>query len=202
MVTVWRIMNIFERLPDEKREKVILFSMKEFAEYGYELASTNRIVANLRISKGSLFKYFNSKLSLYMYLVKYATSDLVSYLDKNLQLESKNDWREYLLNYVSVEYDYLILKPLMYHFFRKVVKEINQNALSNINDELLKLTNSYMSSIRKDLKINDYLLRHLFFIIKGYNENYLENTNQSDINENTKKDYIAGLNKHFDYVKE
>ncbi len=195
-------MNIFEKLSDEKREKVIRFSMMEFAKYGYELASTNRIVANLGISKGSLFKYFNSKLSLYMYLVKYATSDLVSYLDKNLQLESKNDWRGYLLNYASVEYDYLILKPLMYHFFRNVVKEINQNALSRIKDDLLKLTNSYLSSIRKDLKIDDYLLRHLFFIIKGYNENYLESTNQSDINENTKEDYIIGLNKHFDYVKE
>jgi len=201
MVTAWRNMDIFEKLPDEKREKIILFSMKEFAEYGYELASTNRIVANLGISKGSLFKYFNSKHSLYMYLVKYATLDLVSYLDKNLQLESKNDWREYLLNYASVEYDYLILKPLIYHFFRKVVKEINQNNLSNIKDDLLKLTNSYLSSIRKDLNINDYLFRHIFFILKGYNENYLENTNQSDINENTKEDYIIGLKKHFDYVK-
>ena len=43
----------FLNLPDEKRQTIINAAIEEFAEYGLENASTNRIVANSGISKGS-----------------------------------------------------------------------------------------------------------------------------------------------------
>lgn len=46
--------------------------MKEFADKGYEQASTNRIVKEAGIGKGMLFYYFNNKKDLYHYLVDYA----------------------------------------------------------------------------------------------------------------------------------
>jgi AcrR family transcriptional regulator len=49
--------------------------MREFVEYGYAQASTNRIVQKLGISKGSLFYYFGGKRELYLHLLR-STLDL------------------------------------------------------------------------------------------------------------------------------
>ena len=48
----------FFNLPDEKREVIINVAVDEFAEYGLENASTNRIVANSGISKGKFLPIF------------------------------------------------------------------------------------------------------------------------------------------------
>ena len=59
----------FFNLPDEKRDNIINAAIDEFAEYGLENASTNRIVANSGISKGSFYQYFEDKHDVFMYLL-------------------------------------------------------------------------------------------------------------------------------------
>lgn len=53
--------KLFFELKDEKRKKIIDTGISEFAKYNYNNSSTNRIVKDAGISKGSLFKYFESK---------------------------------------------------------------------------------------------------------------------------------------------
>ncbi|NMC12710.1 MAG: TetR/AcrR family transcriptional regulator [Chloroflexi bacterium] len=60
----------FLRLPEAKQDEILNAALKEFSFYGYDLASTNRIVAEAGISKGVLFKYFNNKESLFLFLIK------------------------------------------------------------------------------------------------------------------------------------
>ena len=57
--------KVFNELDKSKQDKIIESAIKEFAEYGYEEGSTNRIVKDCGISKGSLFKYFENKEELY-----------------------------------------------------------------------------------------------------------------------------------------
>jgi len=59
-------------LDPEKQEKIIVAALKEFTANGYELASTNQIVEEAKISKGSLFYYFKTKKDLYKYLIEYS----------------------------------------------------------------------------------------------------------------------------------
>jgi AcrR family transcriptional regulator len=59
----------FFNLPDEKRKTIINAAVDEFMEYGLESASTNRIVANSGISKGSFYQYFEDKQDVFMYLI-------------------------------------------------------------------------------------------------------------------------------------
>lgn len=60
----------FHNLPEEKRRKIVNAAIEEFAEYGLENASTNRIVANSGIAKGSFYQYFEDKQDVFMYLLK------------------------------------------------------------------------------------------------------------------------------------
>lgn len=48
--------------------------MKEFTASGYKKASTNTIISEADISKGSLFKYFHHKKGMYFFLLDYAVS--------------------------------------------------------------------------------------------------------------------------------
>ncbi|MFD2507517.1 TetR/AcrR family transcriptional regulator [Halalkalibacter alkalisediminis] len=54
----------------EKQERIINAAIKEFVKSGFERASTNEIVREAGISKGSLFNYFNNKKDLYTFLIE------------------------------------------------------------------------------------------------------------------------------------
>lgn len=59
-------------MPSEKQVRIVNAAMKQFVQSGYEKASTNEIVKDAQISKGSLFNYFNNKKDLYLYLIENA----------------------------------------------------------------------------------------------------------------------------------
>ncbi|PSL40271.1 TetR family transcriptional regulator [Planomicrobium soli] len=65
-------MDKFIALDKAKQQKILDAALKEFAENGYEQASTNRIVKGAGIGKGMLFYYFKSKKELYDYLTGYS----------------------------------------------------------------------------------------------------------------------------------
>ncbi|GAB4541945.1 MAG: TetR/AcrR family transcriptional regulator [Anaerolineales bacterium] len=59
----------FFNLPAEKRAAIERAAIDEFAEYGFEAASINRIVAASGISKGSFYQYFEDKMDVFKYLL-------------------------------------------------------------------------------------------------------------------------------------
>ncbi len=59
----------FLNLPEEKRKKIVNAAVDEFAQYGLENASTNRIVENSGISKGSFYQYFEDKQDVFEHLL-------------------------------------------------------------------------------------------------------------------------------------
>jgi AcrR family transcriptional regulator len=59
----------FLNLPLEKRETIMNAAVEEFAEYGLENASTNRIVKNSGIAKGSFYQYFEDKQDVFMHML-------------------------------------------------------------------------------------------------------------------------------------
>jgi AcrR family transcriptional regulator len=69
----------FLNLPPEKRENIVNAAVEEFAEFGLENASTNRIVANSGISKGSFYQYFEDKQDVFMYLLSVLEQEKMQY---------------------------------------------------------------------------------------------------------------------------
>jgi AcrR family transcriptional regulator len=58
----------FFNLDKEKQDRILNAAIKEFAQKGYDNASTNEIVKEAGISKGLLFHYFKNKKQLYLFL--------------------------------------------------------------------------------------------------------------------------------------
>ena len=75
---------LFLGLNTEKQQNIFTAGLSEFADYGYENSSTNRIVQKAGISKGSLFKYFPTKEDFYFFVLDEITSELISSLKENI----------------------------------------------------------------------------------------------------------------------
>ena len=59
----------FERLPEEKKERILAAARREFVEYPYEKSSINRILQDAKVPKGSFYQYFDDKVDLFFLCV-------------------------------------------------------------------------------------------------------------------------------------
>jgi AcrR family transcriptional regulator len=85
----------FFNLPDEKRQTITNAAVDEFAKYGLENASTNRIVENSGISKGSFYQYFEDKQDVFMYLLSVLEKEKMEFFKGMHPPSSNMDTFEY-----------------------------------------------------------------------------------------------------------
>lgn len=194
----------FDNISREKQDMVIEAAFKEFSIHGYENSSTNRLVKTIGISKGSLFKYFSTKLNLYAYLVNIAVSRLLEHFNSN-KVEGEN-WRERILKHASIEFDFLINEPVVYRFFYNLVTELESRELRHIKENLYKIANVYQKKIFLSIDIPkdnfEFLSSHISFLLKGYNQYFFETLNNFEVGIEDKNEYLEGLKTHLDYVRQ
>ena len=85
----------FLNLPTEKREQIMDAAINEFAEYGLENASTNRIVANSGISKGSFYQYFSDKQDVFDYVMTLLAEEKLVFFENASLPDRKMDTFDY-----------------------------------------------------------------------------------------------------------
>jgi AcrR family transcriptional regulator len=73
--------DLFLRINDEKRDRIIKAAVEEFSESGYTAANVNHIAASAGISVGALYKYFATKDDLFMYIVEVAAEKISEYVN-------------------------------------------------------------------------------------------------------------------------
>ena len=73
----------FERLPDEKKERILQAARAEFVRYPYEKTSINRILADAGIPKGSFYQYFDDKSDLFSICINSVYSQLIEIRRRN-----------------------------------------------------------------------------------------------------------------------
>ncbi|MFJ5759504.1 TetR/AcrR family transcriptional regulator [Neobacillus sp. NPDC093182] len=80
----------FLSLDTEKQDRIINAAIKEFAQKGYDSASTNEIVKEAGISKGLLFHYFQSKKQLFFFLFDYCYNLVADEFYKKVDLTERD----------------------------------------------------------------------------------------------------------------
>lgn len=133
----------------ESRKKLILdVAFEEFALFPYEIASLTRIIKNLDLAKGSFYRYFESKLDLYRYLIDYASSVKSVMVEKELSkpihglVELFNE--DFLLK-VKFDLEYPIYSGFLYN----VMQERNNEELGNV---ILETKKNMMAEVKQILK--------------------------------------------------
>ncbi|KZE37404.1 hypothetical protein AV656_12605 [Bhargavaea cecembensis] len=71
----------FRRLESERQDEILKAAMREFAQNGFDKASTNRIVKDAGMSKGMLYYYFENKEDLFRDCIGYALDHMEQSLE-------------------------------------------------------------------------------------------------------------------------
>jgi AcrR family transcriptional regulator len=111
----------FLNLPPEKREIIVNAAVEEFAEYGLENASTNRIVANSSISKGSFYQYFEDKQDVFMYLLSVLEQEKMQYFRDRHPPSTHMDTFEYFRWMIKAGMEFNSAYPRMTQAVRRVL---------------------------------------------------------------------------------
>lgn len=84
----------FAKMPQEKRERLLLIAAQEFAAHGYEGASLNRILEEAQLGKSSAYYYFEDKADLFCTVVDYSVRMLHLQPDKDntMSLTAETFW--------------------------------------------------------------------------------------------------------------
>lgn len=106
----------FKRIDPQEQHRILEACIAEFAKHGYTQASTNAIVRQAGIPKGTLFYYFGSKKELYLYVLDYAIEQYVAAFNQ-LAGELPADLFERLLARGRIRMRFSIEHPQLYRLF-------------------------------------------------------------------------------------
>jgi AcrR family transcriptional regulator len=170
----------FFNLTEEKQLQIIDTCIEEFALYGYETASINRIVANTKVAKGSIYHYFESKNKLYLYLIELVENKKKLFL--NDQLPKQKTFFKSLTNIMLYSMLFDLENPRYACFLQKLYNENNSNELGNVKAIHLKHSVENIASLiqsEKDIakKIRKNTLLQAAFVVHTVSANatqYLE----------------------------
>ena len=170
-------MSHFLRLPEEKQQQVINASISEFAQYGYDLSSTNRLVKQAGISKGALFKYFGDKEGLFLYVCDLCTKN---YMD-SIPQEPADNLLEFVQRLTIYKMRYFHEHPLAYQLLVRVTKEPNHPVYAKVaqsqkfliqNFGEVMTTVLHKEELRPGLTWN-HVMSFMGWIAAGLQERYL-----------------------------
>jgi AcrR family transcriptional regulator len=119
-------LTTFSNLPEDRQEAVVMAAAEEFALKDYESASLSEIVKKIGIAKGSFYRYFESKLSLYRYTLNYALQLRLQHEGKVLQ-QSHNDFFELLVENFQEKLAFDLKYPLFAALAYKVLQEQHED---------------------------------------------------------------------------
>ena len=130
-------------------------ALKEFAQKGYQHASTNEIVKGAEISKGLIFHYFKNKKGLFLFLYDYSLAKVSE------TIYSKINWdeKDMLIRYKEtalLKMDLFMKYPDLFNFIKTAYSESSsevRNEVENKNKQLL--LNSY-ERVFKDVDLSKF----------------------------------------------
>lgn len=170
----------FLRLDAAKQKRILDAAMAEFARYGYERASTNRIVRAAGIGKGMLFHYFNSKEALFRYLFDYAAR-LVEERYLGRIDRSETDLLEMYRQTAQLKFEALRNDPHLFHFLCEAYLNSRAYLTAEQRDRLVKIHDELMDHFARHVDASRFrsdvppelAVKILRWILDGYQQDLI-----------------------------
>jgi len=140
----------FENLSEDKQKRILEACILEFADKGYEKASTNTIIKDAKISKGILFHYFGNKKGLFLYIVEYGIQFLIKE-SRKYPFPKSSDIFERIIEFgmfkLKISHANPNISKLIVHAFINTPEDIR----SEIQAKYEQLSLEFMPSLFKDI---------------------------------------------------
>ncbi|MCH4887723.1 TetR/AcrR family transcriptional regulator [Acidaminobacter sp. JC074] len=171
-----------EELAEEKRKKIRDALIKEYAQKGYAGASTNTIVKEAGISKGSLFNYIGNKEAQYFYLISYILDFFKDRLQTYMEsAQVPEDYFDKLLFRSNMKIRMSLEYPLEYKLMFDAYMEEAPEVKAFMAEKYQAFAALSMQSgkdrldekVLKDPEDRDKLVELVHHLIAGYSANFL-----------------------------
>ena len=186
--------KLFTELPEEKRARIEKAALEEFAAKRFDSASTNTIVKNSNISKGSLFKYFENKEDLYFYLIDTAAAKMAQETAAKVK-ELPSDVFERIKAYSELEISYYLAHPsegkLMTNFAAERDNEIAEKIAARYGDSSRNMYERLIEGTGLSRQKSDVLR----WVLEGFNKEFLESGGDGKAYMESLDEYIEILRK-------
>lgn len=180
--------DTFARLEAEKQKRILDAAMAEFAQHGYEQASTNRIVKSAGIGKGMLFHYFNSKEELFQYLVDFATQHTYERYWSRIDPE-ETDLLAQLSTVAAIKLEAFLQDPHLFNFLGRVYLNDMAYLRPDQQERMVTMQQQAMADLyaridtslfRRDVPA-EQVSKMLHWVIEGYQTDLINRLRGKDL---------------------
>jgi len=140
----------FENLSEDKKQRILEACILEFAEKGYERASTNTMIKDAQISKGILFHYFGNKKSLFLYVVEYCLQIIIIEYRK-YPLQKSTDIFDRIIELGVIKLKVTHANPNISKLILQAFMNTPEGIRTEIEDKYKQLSNEFLPPIFKDI---------------------------------------------------
>ncbi len=124
-------LKTFNNLSPERQEEIILVSLEEFALHEYQSASLSDIISKLNLAKGSFYRYFENKQTLYFFLLNHCIKERIKN-DAEFINHSTTNFFELMVQHLIAKIQFDKKYPLHSAFIYNVMQEKASDELGNI----------------------------------------------------------------------
>lgn len=135
--------NSFENLNEDKKKNILDACIHEFADKGFDKASTNSIIKEAGISKGILFHYFKNKKSLFFYIVDHCVQKMIEEYKKYPLTETRDIFQrlsEVGVIKLKIAHDH----PYIVKLFMEALASSPQDMRSEIEKKYIQVSKEFM----------------------------------------------------------
>ncbi|MFD0621385.1 TetR/AcrR family transcriptional regulator [Paenibacillus sp. GCM10027629] len=199
----------FLNLNPDKQERIMNAAMKEFAQKGYEQASTNEIVKDAEISKGILFHYFKNKKEMFLFLFDRAVELMMEEFLAKLDAEERDlfvKWRQAAM----LKLDLITRHPDLFDFLRVAYVEDAaeiKDDLKQRNHDLMSTGFNVMFSHIDTTKFKEgtdieRTLNIIFWTLEGFGARHQDRIKSSPFTEIEMKELVAEMDQYMEVLKQ
>lgn len=145
----------FLNIETEKQDRIINAAIKEFAQKGYDKASTNEIVKEAEISKGLLFHYFGNKRKMYLFLFEHCTEMIAEEFYQKVSFDEK-DFFVRIRQAVMIKMELLNKYPELFKFIEEVYFEESQDLKGELEKRIKQFKDINFGKMYEGIDLTEF----------------------------------------------
>jgi len=199
----------FLNLNPEKQDRILNAALKEFAQKGYQNASTNEIVKEAEISKGLLFHYFNNKKGLYLFLHDHFLDIFMEEIHAKINWSEKDIFKRYG-DIARLKFEVYQKYPEMFSFIKNVYSEDATEVRADLERRKKELLSKGYQDLFGDIDISKFkegidikrAINIIYWTMEGFSYQYQGSMASIQLDQIDIEELIAAMNLYSETLKQ
>ena len=176
------------------KERIINIALEEFAQNGYQSASTNVICKKAKVSKGLLYHYYGSKENLYLSVLRYFIDEFKENITIYIE-DSNKKGIDYISEYFNAKFKFFGENPQYSKLVLNLLLNNNIGGAEILANEFEEYNNVLLYEIIKNIDFNPKFNRNKAFELIVMIGSKLEEKHMKDIESKDKHIVIEEFRK-------